>query len=1019
MPPTQGTPGAHTERWLRGRGAFVGREPEVQQLRSAFESATNGHGALIVLVGEPGIGKTSLCESLAAFVVASGGQALVGHCYDEGSFRLPYMPFVEAFEAYAQEDDADTFRADLGSGAADIARIVPTVRERLSLSPPLPASQEEDRERLLRAASDLLRTAAKRRPLLLVLEDLHDADRGTLDLLSYVARRVEGSRLLVVGTYRDVDVDRAHPLSAALTELRRAHTFARIQLRGLSPDEVHQLLAETSQQTVPRQFAELLHRQADGNPLFVHEMLRFLIDEGLVQRRDGALRRVGGESLASRIPEGLRDVVAKRLSRLGSSTNELLAVASVIGREFQLEILRRVSGQSHEELESALDEASAATIIEERSVVGTTITYRFTHAFFRETLYDEIVAPRRIRLHQQVARELESVHSRHLDQHAAELAEHYAYSSEGADLAKAVRFGELAARRAADVFAFGESVRHLERAVVVLELADPDDIAKRCDLLLALSEALFSAGETERVIRLTAPEALQLAERLGDPRRAFRACRLGLDSLYARGGATSVGQPEYVQWAERLQRYAEPDSIERVHADLAVALTMGADRWREARSLQTEALALARQHGHLETMFVAAFYLIFAGPPEKWNERLQLAEEATTWPRDDVNGRAVGMVLWVAGRLQLAHGNRARAEELWKQIDELAARTNVATAAVSSTQRDAILAIIDGHLEEALALSERFVAHSDELGAPLRGRLFNVQLMLPLMLYLGRASEWLRLYDEYAALAGARGSFPEATVTQGVGLAHLGRLDEAEALVDQWLNPGSGDSVVEDSIHLQVLLLQAATLLGKQQAAATLTQRLSCVAHLTGSDFFYTCLGRHLGDAAVLCGDRNAACTYYSLALESAGKIRFRPELALTRLRLAELLVEDAKEGMISEAMEHLAIAIPELRAMNMRPALELALSLSNRVAPPPAVESLTRGEANRLTAREREVARLLTDSLSNREIAEKLVLSEGTVEVHVKRILSKLGFRSRSQVAVWASQQFTVQPERGPKSPP
>jgi predicted ATPase len=402
--------------------------------------------------------------------------------------------------------------------------MVPMLRERLAVTPHPPGDPEEDRWGLLEAAMDLLRAVASKQPLLVVLEDLHDADRGTLDLLLHVARNLRGTRVLVVGTYRDVEVDRAHPLSAALTELHRASNVARLQLHGLSTDEVHQLLAETSQQTIPQPFAELVQRQTEGNPLFVRETLRFVIDTGLVERRDGALRRVGDQGLAGRIPEGLRDAVGKRLSRLSGSTNRVLGVASVIGREFHLDVLRQVV--SEDELEDALAEASTAGIIEGQSVIGATIVYRFCHAFFRQTLYDEIVAPRRIRLHQQVARVLEEVHARRLGEHAAELAEHYAFSSDTEDLAKAVHYGELAARSASEVFAYGEAARQLERALAVQELVDPEDKVRRCDLSLALGEALLPSGETERVIAEIAPDALAVAEDLGDQSRAFRTCQL-------------------------------------------------------------------------------------------------------------------------------------------------------------------------------------------------------------------------------------------------------------------------------------------------------------------------------------------------------------------------------------------------------------------------------------------------------------------------------------------------------------
>jgi predicted ATPase len=231
---------------------FVGRESELRQLQVAFEAAASGAGRLVTLVGEPGIGKTAVCNQLASFVGAQGGLALVGHCYAEGSAGVPYQPFVEAFEAFARVRTAEALRVALGPSASEVARIVPALGSRLQVDLSAPENPEADRLRLLSGILDCLRNIGAAAPLLLVLEDLHDADRGTLDLLVYVARHVVGTPLLVVGTYRDVEVDRVHPLAAALAELRRGGQFERVHLGELSVDEVQRLLASISQTAVPR-----------------------------------------------------------------------------------------------------------------------------------------------------------------------------------------------------------------------------------------------------------------------------------------------------------------------------------------------------------------------------------------------------------------------------------------------------------------------------------------------------------------------------------------------------------------------------------------------------------------------------------------------------------------------------------------------------------------------------------------------------------------------------------------------
>ena len=906
------------------RRVFVGREPELKQLQSAFDGAMSGQGALRVVTGEPGIGKTALCEQLATYVTLRGGRTLVGHCYEAGSLSLPYLAFVEALRSYVLSREAKDLREELGSGAADVARIISEIRERLKIKLRPQKDPEEERYRLLQAVTGFLSNAANVQPMMVVLEDLHDADKGTLEMLTHVSRNLTGARLLMVGTYRDVEVDRSHPLSAALAELRRVSTYGRVLLRGLNADEVRRMLESITRESVPWGLAEAVHRQTEGNPLFVQEVVRYLVEEGLIARKEGRWRLTKDTPLEMSIPEGLRDVIGKRLSLLSLECNQLLAVASVIGREFALETLNAVAGINEDVFVNALKEAVRLSVLEEHSQRGV-VRYRFTHAFFRQTLYEEMIAPQRLKLHQQVARSLETLYAKRLEEHATELAEHFSHSTDPADLAKAVSYSEMAAKRAMDVYAYSEAVRLLEQALKVQEVLDPEDKAQRCDLLLALGDALLLAGEHRRVLDAEAPAALSLAEAIADDRRASQACMLAMAGLVAYGMAL-MASPEAAQWAARADRYAEPNTVDRAWADAMLGFVK---RSRENSSsegvvLISRALDLARRLGDPDTYWwLAALWLLSVEAPQHDEKRLRLAEELAEQSRHGVSLYMIPWSLWGMVQTFLEFGQRRRAEDIMAEMRTLAERSGQPNLLIMSMLNDAIIAIWDGRLEEAVAIRRRMLARAEELGM-FEFAAYWAGWILPARVYLGDAGRVLE-----SALRGGRGLPENAGAVSMIlfCLAHLGRYTEVAEMLERMVmaRPGIGSAEDETTVWLDSGLLEAAVLAGHRQAAELLVRRLAGSSCVTSGLWHTTCTGRHLGTAAAFLGRPDEARKYYQEAIKVCTEMRFRPELALTRLQLAELLLEHYPKER-TEALEHLDFAIAEFRDMKMQPSLERAL---------------------------------------------------------------------------------------------
>ena len=377
--------------------AFVARGRELQLLRQLWERARAGQRQLLLLAGDPGIGKTSLALEFARAAHAEGATVLFGHC-DETAL-VTYQPFVEALRHFVGVCPPDELWEQVSGEGATLVRLVPELAEHLPNLPELAtASPEGDRYQLFGAVASFLAAASRSSPLVLILDDLHWADEPTLLLLRHIARSPERSALIILGTYREADIDRSHPLARLLADLRRDRTSERMALQGLAEHDVATLVGEGGGQNAVHALSQAIHKQTEGNPFYIGEIVRHLKETGVIDQHDGQIApNVSVSEL--HIPESIKEVIGQRLSRLSEECNSVLTIASVIGREFDLGALERASGLPSERLLEHLDEAVAAhVVVEAPQAEG---RFSFSQGLMHETLYDELTTSRRVRFHGQ------------------------------------------------------------------------------------------------------------------------------------------------------------------------------------------------------------------------------------------------------------------------------------------------------------------------------------------------------------------------------------------------------------------------------------------------------------------------------------------------------------------------------------------------------------------------------------------------------------------------------------------
>lgn len=688
--------------------SFVGRERELAEFWAAIDDCQAGRMSVFTIAGEPGIGKSRLADELTSLAQARGVKVCWGRCWEAGG-APPYWPWVQALRAYIRESEEERIRKQLAPGAPDIAQILPELHD---LFPDLPAPASHDPEgarfRLFDSTATFLRAAGEVQPLVLVLDDLHAADKPSLLLLRFLAHSLRDARLIVVATYRETETDTTDSLAEAVSEVRREPVTRTIRLGGLDVSEVARVIELIGGTRPGDELATTIHHQSEGNPLFVGELVRLLASEG-------RLEEVASSPWKPNIPQGIREVIGHRLRHLSTECKQVLSVASVVGREFRPATLAGVSERPDAELLDLLDEARRARVVTDSPTGRDRL--RFSHALIRESLYGELATTERRRFHRRAVEVLEQLYGSDLEPHLAELAHHSLEASPGGDVDKAIQYARGAGDQAAGLLAYEEAARLYQMALDATELKAPPDEATRCELLLELGDAQAKGGDLISA-KETFVGAADAARRLDAPTQLGRAA-LGYGGRYVwfRAGSDQRLIPLL---EDALAKTPDTDSALRARllARLAGALRDRPALERRA-ALSREAVEMARRLGDRSTLAYA----------------LDGTYAALSWPRD--------AEAWLA---------------MARELTELAEETGDKEQAFSSHLHAFGAFMVRGDTRAAGAEFGRMAALAQELRQPAHAWSLSIARGTR-ALFAGRIAEADRLIQQFAELGpGGQGS---------------------------------------------------------------------------------------------------------------------------------------------------------------------------------------------------------------------------------------------------------------------
>jgi DNA-binding CsgD family transcriptional regulator/tetratricopeptide (TPR) repeat protein len=955
---------------------FVGRAQELAAARTLLPRAEDEGGRVLLVGGEPGSGKSRLVREFAAEEAAAGVLVLHGAC--DAVVHTPYGPLVEALDHLVRVVDPDVLRADLGTTGGEITRLLPDLRRQFAELPePVAGDPDTERHRLHTAVTDLLTRVGRRQPIVLVLEDCHWADVPTLLFLRHFARAGAGARTLLLATFRDTEAEMPVDLADALADLRRSESTVRLHLEGLTEAEIAEFVrrvAGAEDHDLARGIADL----TSGNPFLVCELWRELVDTGALTVAELPT------------PQSVREVVSQRLLRLGPTTAQLLELAAVAGREFELDLLRRAASLDAAASGEAIEQAVLSGIVEE--LPGGRLAYRFTHELVRRALHDRVSALRRAELHLRVAEALEAAPGPRTRRELADLAYHFASAAPLGGHERAVEYSLLAADAASAALAHEEAAARLRAA---LELGIEDE-RRRSGIELALGEACYRGGASVGALEAFGAAA-ELARGLGESELLAEAA-IGYEATCWRPGLVDQGALELLD--EASDALAEQDSTLRVRLLSGLSRALGYQGDHRAASVRAAAIAMARRlddRPALAKVLATSYWSRGASSLEEIIAMLTESHELAA-ALGDIETQAEAMEWQIAALI--ARGDLEAAWRELKAVLELVGQARQPFMSHVAEHYRSAISLCTGDFEQAEAAAER----SHEWSRLLSGRdpsgVYGIQ-MFSLRREQGRLAELAPVIRVLAAGDRAGAWRPGFAAL----LAELGMDDD----VRRELAVVRAESLdgFRDSLWMAALtyLADAAAAVGDADVADVVYPELAAHA---GTNVMighgvacYGAADRYLGMLAAARGDLELADEHFEAAIDFNRRMGATTWVAHTAYEQARALSARGGAGDRERAGRLAGEAAALAERIGMPTLLARARALGS-VEPAPLPDGLSH--------REVEILRLVTRGLSNREIGAELIISEHTAANHVRSILRKTGCANRTDAASYAHRRGLVE---------